>query len=623
MSQITGSGDAQQPERPTIVPAQGGESVGEQTPPVEPGVTDIAEGLSSLEKSLRDKQVSRAYWDYYSMDHLQDVLFGKPTGAPEGSHVYDAWERLQGSKGDEKFKEKLVTSMRNTSERLYTALRDRVEKTTATNEEAAAKFRALDAYIRTVGVLGQAQKLHKNPYEVASSTAIASNAEVMHSEEKLALERVLSFLEKMDVEELITMIEEAQFYISMLIEEMNKGNLDAAPKARIADVIPNSTDPEALESYYQLTTAAENKSAVYRKLDLTHAGPAGEVEPVVHDNYVRLANFISGQPEAEGGPEKSSSRRATEGALWAEIVNAMDFDQKEYLFRTMAETKGIDTAKDMVNACILAGVMKKGEVERFDHEAIDPTFLTSLDETERYRLHQKDIIGKQVDRMKQPYLDSAILHFTSFNKLLASRLIDIGALGMLMNGILEFSDALKNPEHNESLLHTLGRGAENTLKNRNFWIGTAALVGGTEAIFPWIHNVISKPSESEQEYVTKNLEERRALETLRGNEALSSYFLNHYDDYIKIARKNEDNNNPNQGAEDRGTFELYPNDVEIDAETAVALGFRKREVAVATIHRLFNVSTKVAKLKNAAELGLYMERKVYPDMSHVFTQPDA
>ncbi len=314
-----------------------------------------------LSAQLKEKETQKDRADFIGLKlkstDIEDLIFGEPS-LPSESPANRAWLRLQENKGNQLERQRIMLEMRRTAQKIFDTLVQRMESEGKTQEETEEKLEALDAYLRTAGVVGQTLKTIESPYSISSEEGLKSGQENMETSEAFILGQFVENLKKLDIDELINMILEDQGFVTMLYEEAKVDN------RAIKDIVP----AEML--------------ADQDKKDGEHIDKLDPENPLYWHNLKHLRNFIIGKAQPER-KEKSQSRRAAEMTLWVEIVRSLEYKQKRDLVSMFLE-EDASNAKEFINAFIITGCMTKedamhmyGEGGKF--EKLGKDFESELD----------------------------------------------------------------------------------------------------------------------------------------------------------------------------------------------------------------------------------------------------
>jgi hypothetical protein len=554
---------------------------------------------AELQTRAREQQLGEKRADYTKMEELERLLFGEPN-TPEGSFVRTAWQRLQEKKGYTLEKQRLMLTMRQTADKIFAAMRKRIDAQGATQKETREKLDALDAYLQTVGGLGQALKVQKSPYLTPGEGGVQSTRDTMETEELLVLSRVAEYFQKLDVEELINMILEDQVYITMLVELHNVEGSDKA----IVDYLPQG---------YRFIEIDKGKDGK----------PIGKLDPENKDHYrhnlKHLREFILGKPE-EGGKAKSGQRRMAETSLWLGIIRVMDFRQKHDLVETFLTEGTAKEAEDFITACVLAGVMSKEDVVHMAGEAktdpespfkkLSPDIEKKVDRALASRARTQEQMQSVIDQTENIYIQNAANHYITFNNLVMGRVAEFGALTVVLNVILDVADRYRRRTETgreEGRAEAIAKGFADALKNRWVWVGAGAATTFGSKVFTgsytaWARALALRESKEEKEQTGRTREISFLREQIGNHPELDEYFLQHYDEYLEIARKRE---------RETGTFDLQPGDVKLKPEEAGKLGYESAEAGTAVICRMFSISAKVFQQENEINLAKFFADNIY------------
>lgn len=576
-----------------------------------------------LAKDLHGRAVERQIGDvrgrFTSMEEIKRILFGAP-----GSAAQEVWEKAEQSRSKERYRverERLLHDMKKAAEGIFAAMKKRLEAQAATQQETRDKLQALDAYLRTVGVVGQAVKMQKSPYmPLTGEAGVQSSKDFMETEELVTLSRFSEYLAALNVDELIDMVLEDQAYITMLtelhnVEGSNKAMLDFLPKAEGKNL-------ELVDVDY------DKDGKRIAKLD-----PAN---PKYQHNLQHLCRFILGKPE-EGGKEKSKTRRKAETPMWLEIVRSMDFRQKRDLAATVIAEGTIEQTDDFFSACLVAGVMSKedaiamkGETEK-DKESpfikLPEDFEKRVDIALAARKDLQAAMEDAVDQIENVRPGNFLMKYGTFNNFVLSRVAEFGALTVVLNVFLDICDRYRRrtePGRNEGRIEALAKGGVDALQNWRTWAGAGAIGAAVYGISPGtVEDMLSGESRESKEKRAESEQMEFLRAEIQGHPELDKYFLDHYDEYVEIARRNE---------AEKGKFALYPGDIKVELDKAVELGYSKKkdvkemtdaekrdavETATAVMLRLFMICAGEFRQSSSEQLAVFFEKhNVYSHFEH-------
>lgn len=521
---------------------------------------------------------------------IEKLLFGEPN-TPEGTTVRKYWEWLQQLGQYPKKKEEVMITLRNTVQKVFDAMRRRAEREHATQEETRQKLSALDSYLRTVGLVGQSIKLRESPYKTAEAGPKPAT-ELMETSEVLDFQVFLNTMANLDPEDLIDTVLEDQEYISMLV------SVSERQERPLTEFVPEGFHVE--------------------KKDI---------------DFKKLVRFILGHVE-EGGKEKSQNRRLVETTLWLEIVRAMDIHQKTNLVEAFLQ-EGIgdnQSTIDFFNACIIGGAMTKEDVSHMieDRERYPATFgklpkdfLNELNQAvaERHKAEQQ--MQPAIDRVENVYIDNAAKQYITFNKLVMGRVAELGVLTSTLNVVLSIAERIKKrSESKESLAKAFVKGMGDAVKNPWTWFGLGEIAVGMNYVLDGnLRRLLLKPGAAEREVTEKHAEKKYLRENMENHPELREYFFDHYEEYFELARRNERNEDLPPGIPKRGTFDLYPGDVQFTPEQAGKLGFATAAEGATVIHRMFDICAKSmtyqgGKIATQDQLAKFYQKEITQHQEH-------
>ncbi|GEM_PF-6435259 len=521
--------------------------------------------FADMQGRSRDQQATNLGEEYARLAGFRAEVFDAPQST-QSPYARNVWERLQAIPGYEREEAEIMLLMRRKAEELFAAMRKKLEAQAATEEKTRDRLNALDAYLRTIGIVGESLKMQTSP-DAAPGSSVRGGEEVLDSNEAVLLRKFANYLSKIDVEETINMVLEDQPYIDILIQN-------------------RSPDAQSLTDHQR-----------------SH-----------------LRRFVLGLPE-DGGKEKSGDRLMTEATLWLEIVRSLTLTDKRSLVATFLNEGTVAETEDFISACIIGGVMTREEVmhmygeEEFARK-FGPDFSKKIDLAMKGRVDAQKNMGKEVDRVENLYVDNFASHFVTFNNLIMGRVAELGVLTTGLNFILDVADRVrrrKESGRNEGLGEAIVKGGRDAIKNKWFWFGVGEMAVGTNAVYPWIGSAIRAPSGEEKEATGHAQETEFFRDHMLAHPNMDEYFVDHYGEYLEVANKNLRNENPKQGREERrGSFDLYPGDIEMTDEQAGKLGYASATEALGAIHRMFKIAAKNLNLENSVKLERYLAENVWP-----------
>lgn len=522
--------------------------------------------MARVQAGQRDQEAARSGEEYGRLEGFRSEVFAAPS-TTQNPFARNVWERLQAMPGYEREEAQVMLLLRRKADELFAVMRKKLEAQGLNAVETEKNLAALDAYLRTIGIVGEAVKMQNSPYAADGATRRGS-AEVLESDEAVLLRRFSEYIGSLDTEELINMVLEDQRYINMLIESRLAGH--------------ESFDKHDLKA---------------------------------------LRRFILGMPEELDdrtyGKERSENRKITEVTLWLEIVRSLSLTEKRNLVGTFLNEGTAKEAEDFIFACVIGGIMSREDVlhmygeEEFARK-LGTDFPKKLDEALAMRKDAQKSMAAAVDRVEHVYIQNFANHFVTFNNLVMGRIAEIGVLTAGVNLILDVADRIsrrKETDRNESIPKAVALGVRDTLANGRFWLGVGEAVGGSHFVWPWVGNAIRAPSGDEKEAMARSSQETYVRDELRAHPAMDEYFLDHYDAYLSMA---DPNKNPKQkNGKARTSFDLYPGDVEMTDEQAGKLGYHNASAAIAAIHELFTICANGLKQENSVKLERYLAENVW------------
>lgn len=558
------------------------------------------------------------------------VVIEKVLGAPESGSGLTQFKRASLSDGNVGLHARIKLKIQQNADRIVKEMRKYLDARKSVIVETGKELHALDAFFRSMGVLGQSIKMISSPYapEADQDTA-ASN--VLDTEEGILLERFNDYLSKVNVKELVDMMIDNDKFVSMLV------------------------DTESQE---------QHRGGRVQKNTMQDDGEKIIVDPSTPEGRGHLRDLralILG--EKVNGKERSAARRNFEMALWVRIVGAMHFDQKQELIQQflLKDETGAQT-KDFIKAAIIAGVLTKAEVLSMStlstHETLaspnptdsakhivinsrldghlfrtklDDAFLNSLDDAVQAHKEIQDRMKEAAAEIENPRIENAAAHFLSFENLIAGRVMDWGVLTFAINTVVGGMEAMGQSQGgwSDKTLAFL-KGSLGGATSGYALAGVAAAVWGTNKIVPWVEKFANRPSGDEKIALAHNssiswLREEIAQHERPGNAHIGAYMQEHYEDYMRIAVLNKNNANPLQKeGEKRGAFDLYPGDIKITDKEAGELGYANAKEAVKTLHRFFNICAKSTEsggqeIATKEDLQKFLDTQVYLDYDSTTT----
>ena len=311
--------------------------------------------------------------------------------------------------------------------------------------------------------------------------------------------------------------------------------------------------------------------------------------------------------------------------MWQEVVRGMDDNQKWDLLATFFNNSTNSETKQFIQESIVMGVMSRELLlrlerdnpdaqERFKELAVgDPKFDFKKFVDDSVRLKDKGMaaIDKAVTASEKQQVQSAVTYFFTFNKFGAETIARVGALTAVINGTMDIMDAITN-KGDDSMVEAIAKGLGNAARDKLVWGGAAVAAWGSDVVYPWVKDFAYSPSGKEK---TRELSRRADLflkEQADNHAEIVTLFQYKYEDYCAIASQNEADENPRQEpGKKRGTFDLWPNDIELTPEEAGAAGFESVEAAKAVIIQMFGICAREEepKLRTFAAITKYLRTK--------------
>lgn len=529
-----------------------------------PPPSNPEQDFKKVQAASKDQQATNLGEDYANLAGFQKEVFHEPDST-QNPFARNVWERLQAIPGYEREEAEIMLLMRRKATEMFAVMRKKLEAQAATEEKTHEKLDALDAYLRTIGVVGESVKMQTSS-SVAEGMPVKSGDEVLDSTEAVMLRKFANYLSEIDVEETINMVLEDQPYIDVLMQ---------------------------------------NRSANAKPLD--------------DHQRSHLRRFILGLPE-DGGKERSENRKMTEATLWLEIVRSLGLIDKRNLVGTFLNEGTVAETEDFISACIIGGVLTREEAMHIYGEGefarkLGPDFPKKIDGAMEARKDAQKNMAAAVDRVEHVYVDNFANKYLTFNNFVLERIADLGVMTAGLNFILNVADRVRRraePGRKEGLAEAIVKGGRDAMKDKYLWFGVAEVGVGTEAMLHWMGSAIRAPSGEEKEATGRSHEEGLFKDHMHDHPEMSEYFRDHYDEYLATANQNLHNENPKQGKEERrGSFDLYPGDIAMTDEQAGKLGYANATEALGAIHRMFNISTKVLKLENSVKLEQYLAQNIW------------
>ncbi|MBI4994608.1 hypothetical protein HZC21_03120 [Candidatus Peregrinibacteria bacterium] len=367
-----------------------------------------------------------------------------------------------------------------------------------------------------------------------------------------------------------------------------------------------------------------DQNTLYENTLLVLQDESGEFQKKLEDDeYLDFHNpkdvehfmeFILGNDKVEGKKiEKSRFCTQIEYMLWMEIVKKLNYGQKKALVLTFLEKKGGQTTKEFIARCMIGGLITRVEFthmykENKDKFAVlgtedkfDEFLKAAAVEKERTDAELKDY-AKQIET---PQIRSAIVYFSSFNKLVVETFARCGAITAVLNTALSIVDRWNERKEGESRVGAVLLGCVDALHDPYVVGGTAAAIAGYDYIYPFVRNFINSPDAGEIEHLARNRDYKYLREMRENRHEVTDWFSDHYEDlrFTAKERVGTQARNPRTGKnEERKGEDLYPEDLigkkapeelRITAAEAKKMGYDTPEQAMIPIIRMFNICTKV------------------------------
>lgn len=558
-----------------------------------PPKSDLAQEQQKFTESRRAEGVKKTGAEFARIKPIEQLLFAPPD-SPEESFVRRKYDRLHNAnEGHVKLEAQARLLISQNAERVFGALRKKCEDAARTRDETEIELEKLDGYLRMIGVLGQELKTVESPYKI---DAEAPAPEVLDTSEAVILKMFAEHLSRQNTEELLAMIEEDQEFITMLLEQTT-----------VRDPLPTGANLSEADSIEVTDEKGMQHKERVNKFDK-------KKNPHYWHNMERLVYFISAKTEP-GGKEKSKSRIRAEFIMWTEIVRNMDFGQKSDLAFAFAKNGDPGDAKDFILACVTSGAMSKEDVVKMQADAaqdnvsplrgiVTEDFIAkNLEYALKARGNSEMQLKEQVRRVEQVYVGNAAAYFITFPKLLAGRVSELGALTAVLNTAFDIADRVRRrnePSRRESLGKALALGTKDALTNKYTIGGVAAAIWGSNVVYPWVKAKFYGPSEEEKNVLLQSAEGKKFIERMAANIGREEYFIGHYDDFLRTAKRHQDN------PDAKNEFALYPADIELTAQEAGALGYESVNAARADLIWMFNAASRALKIPSGAKLDEFI-----------------
>lgn len=541
--------------------------------------------MRDVQDRLNEQAEQEAGNKFISMEDVQEIIFGKPTG--NGDYLAQVWTRLNVTPGYKQQKEWIVGQMRTIAHKMAEALGKRARGVDSVRADTAEK---LDALMKNMMEKGGKSALHG--YFAATGRALNRDETYglgegpIQPKDVAALQAHVDAIAAMNVEEVIAVVFDSQDFIQML-KEQSSGAKD---------------------------------------------GMLDPANPKYQENLGKLCDLAAGKT-MPGEKPKSEFRKTAEGTLWLEILRSSSCRMHRDMIKMFLERNSFAQTQKFLADCMIAGAMDRKELlDMYDAQpdamakfGTRGEFDKFLKSAARIKVAVEDKAEKAAEEIQYPQTQSAVRNWLTFNFSfveLAGRCATLSAVftafTMITQKINESTDRSW-----KGLIAAGVEGAKDAVKSPHVIGGTALAaicanhVSGGRLARKYIYG----PSGGEKEKITQTSEGRFVDEIARNHHETYEYFADNYDRYLGIAKQNENNVNPKQKPdENRGVFDLYLGDVQLTDEQAGKLGYENKAEAIAVLHRLFNISAKVFKAENKQNLIKYLaDRGLRPGSVHSFS----
>ncbi|MBP9718266.1 hypothetical protein KBD59_03150 [Candidatus Gracilibacteria bacterium] len=568
---------------------------------------EVIDGALAAEKQQTEKERLKSLM---RMPDVNAKLFGDPDKDNETDHeTQAAHDRYM---NDPKYKElhrSVMVSVRNLAERQKREVKYKDETQEQIYDKTMLALNRLQTQLVTEGrsmKLRETKRARTDQGSVDGKIAkekINPDLEVMDYEELLTFKNRIEQLERVDANEVRSMLEEDADFTLMLFEQMSRDRV----VTQVGTLKDTSVEGmQKMQKDAQRMLSLENPNAVA--------------------HYKRLIGFISGDDE-QNNVSKSDFRHNAERPLWIEIVRNMKQDEKKFLVERFAVEKTPAAAKEFIQGSIAAGTIRVRDVMKWTMEAqqnpessffqtLDKPFLDSLDTLADMRRATKEDLQKHVEDMSKTNLDSAVGHYLTFNNFLYSRLMDIGALSMLVSLITNVSDRLnRRTEHtrNEGRIKAFVMGIKDGVINRSSIFGMTSAAIGMNGISPFFTKMMYAPSVKEKELVARNHDLVELDDMFSDRPQLARFMLNNFDDMHQRATQNKEGTFPNNENEKRGDFSLWPKDVMEYAtiDNTLKCGYKDHVRFGSDVFHSFRILSKVVDIHDKEKLEKYLTDNGY------------
>ncbi|MEK7523876.1 MAG: hypothetical protein AAB588_02480 [Patescibacteria group bacterium] len=531
---------------------------------------EAAAMVRQLEEADRQRAIEELHQEYVSHDDIEFIL-----GCSEpGGVVKAACERYEANEGWSNQKEQVKLLWREYKQRIFDAVLNKAERHRGIVENTQAE---LDLFIAGLDVslkdanamtqyMAQGIKLQNTPYEKNAATG----QDVMETSELVKMRQFLETLRDVDTDELVEMVDEDRTQLDMLVEMQNR------MKA------PGRTAPDRL-------------------LD-----PNGNREKYKGDIKI-LVDFIRGKTP-EDKMAKSRFRIQSEHLMWQEIIRNAPFNVRADIIGEHLDQAGLEETKKFLEECICTDALSRwnllnlyddhsGRFEDFGNRDEFDAFLRAC-VAKKMELERR--VAEQIEQIEDPSQVNAVTYFFTFDKMIGETLFRIGALAGIANIALNIADGVVHRDmHSESWMTGALKGAGRAAKD-SYVIGSIAVaLLGSNLVYPWWKRWAYAPSGEEGDKLAQFQAGKFLKEQATNHHEVMDYFADNYERYIKIARLNERNENPNQKPnEKRGGFDLWKEDIKLTPQQAGELGYASVEMAQGAIINMFGACARIFKLQS-------------------------
>lgn len=515
--------------------------------------------------------------------------------APTGELARAAWERLKfDTELYEEQRQQVTDMIRILAGKIFDSYKAKLDERAKVTDETREELRDLGQQVFDyVEEIGERIKVRETPYSREAAEDVFSTHEL------LEMRSVMENLLRLDVDELVTMVQEDQVYIGMLIGQGEEESLLQPPEAE---------DSPALQEAYQ-------------------------------NNLEVFMNFILGKPEpapeeTEKEPKpKSDFRIMSEKLLWQEIVRDMNYRQKQDLVLKFLQKSGdteaecAEQTKWFIGRAIIAGVMTRSELSQMYHEKDKPDtpahiqdlFKRLGDDFDEFLKASVAVKAQIEDQVAQaaayieegPPIRNAVEYFFTFNKFGGETIARLGAVTAIVNGILCISDRITGKPDDESYVTAVMRGIGDAVTDKYVIGGVAAAAVGAEIVYPYMRSLAYSPSGEEEKLIAESREKRFLKEQAANHEELFGYFIDIYPELIERGKENA-------AKSDEGVVDITMEDVKDIAKRlnmpieAGKFGFPNERLAAATIVRMFTACAKTFECETQAQMEKFLaDERIY------------